>query len=754
LLVSAGALRVVFDAGQAFGQDAAPEAPTASGATPSSPAAASPAALRRRVLEAEDARDGSPDGIAPMLEALKSRDTETRRMAVRALGRLERPALAAAVAQALTDPGPVVRAEAANALGQTVRAGGDLSLASELLFAQLERETHPMVRGILAFALGGLPYKDVDAIRRAERAIVAALKAPAADSQPRSDRDIPSERREFAGPVTLLGGLRGLESLARLHAKTAPLESATLQLLRDLAVVWRSAVARSEGGPTSEAAARLRRLAIAALISARGADANTVSVAFGDADDQVRRLAAQAAAAADPVDTKFVDRAIRDQSAMVRTEILLAMGRRDHPATCGYASLVLRDPDPQVAITAIDVAARACSGNAPAIAAVAARANQLLPPPLRDVGAERSGPAGDARIVFGPSFHGSRQAAWQPASHALVSLAQLAPEQVRGVIEKHAADSRWQVRMYAARAAGRAKLDLTLRKLADDANDNVRSAALAGLREAIGHDADAAFLSALARDDEQLLMTAAQSLQGTSKRDEAAPALLDALDRLTTRRRETSRDARQALVDRIAEVGGPANAARLEPYLRDFDPAIAEKAAAALTTWTGAAVKAVPQTPPRPDLPSSSDLDALGAARIVVTVRDVGRFELKLLPQEAPLNAWRFSRLARAGAYTGSTFHRVVPNFILQGGSPADNEYTGHGAFTRDEFGLLSNSRGTIGLSTRGRDTGDGQWYINLVDNDRLDHAYTVFAQVERGGEMIDDILEGDVIERVEVVGR
>ena len=68
--------------------------------------------------------------------------------------------------------------------------------------------------------------------------------------------------------------------------------------------------------------------------------------------------------------------------------------------------------------------------------------------------------------------------------------------------------------------------------------------------------------------------------------------------------------------------------------------------------------------------------------------------------------------------------------------------------FTRDELGV-PNWRGTVGLSTRGRDTGDAQFYINLVDNVRLDHEYTVFAVVTRGMDVVDRLLEGAVIRRV-----
>jgi cyclophilin family peptidyl-prolyl cis-trans isomerase len=94
----------------------------------------------------------------------------------------------------------------------------------------------------------------------------------------------------------------------------------------------------------------------------------------------------------------------------------------------------------------------------------------------------------------------------------------------------------------------------------------------------------------------------------------------------------------------------------------------------------------------------------------------------------------------------------VVPNFVLQGGSQGANEYDGAvGPFMRDELGLVRHLRGTLGISTRGRDTGDGQIFINLVDNFRLDHQYTVWARVTEGMDVVDRILEGDVIETVSV---
>jgi len=129
-----------------------------------------------------------------------------------------------------------------------------------------------------------------------------------------------------------------------------------------------------------------------------------------------------------------------------------------------------------------------------------------------------------------------------------------------------------------------------------------------------------------------------------------------------------------------------------------------------------------------------------------------GRFIVQLFPSEAPATVARVLRLVRQGFYEGKVFQRVEPNFVVQGGGPDANEYVGDATFMRDELTARTHARGTVGISARGRDTGDGQWFINLVDNPLLDHEFTVFGAIREGRAAAEAILEGDRIGKIELL--
>jgi cyclophilin family peptidyl-prolyl cis-trans isomerase len=326
----------------------------------------------------------------------------------------------------------------------------------------------------------------------------------------------------------------------------------------------------------------------------------------------------------------------------------------------------------------------------------------------------------------------------------------------------------WQVRMYAARAAGELVDTATLYVLSRDPSDNVRDAAVvalsglvrpaaAGGAAAIARTAeiDSIFASELSRPDYQLVLDAAKALEGANASPRLGDLLLSTLDRVTAEHRDTSRDPRMELLARIEALSAVGNGNRVRPYLEDFDPAIAERAARVLRSWGVNDVVVAPRRP-SPIPISLASLSRLRDARVRIIMAGEsagGSFDVRLFVDEAPATVSRFVTLARRGYYNGLTFHRVATNFVIQGGSPGANEYVGAEVYMRDEVGLRSHERRTLGISTRGRDTGDAQIFVNLIDNWRLDHDYTVFGEIVRGMEVAAAVLEGDVIARIEILG-
>jgi cyclophilin family peptidyl-prolyl cis-trans isomerase len=332
-----------------------------------------------------------------------------------------------------------------------------------------------------------------------------------------------------------------------------------------------------------------------------------------------------------------------------------------------------------------------------------------------------------------------------------VALARRHPEGARTVLRRFVEHPQWQVRMYAARAAGLLSHVADLETLAADPHDNVREAALSSLIDLERPEAVAVAIDSLARPDYQLVLTAVRALEDKALAPKATTPLLTSLGRITKEHKDTSRDPRMAILNRLQAYGDASQAAHIEGYLKDFDPAIAAKAAEILTAWTGKPRTAAPQ-PLTPPGVTSAMVAALRGKVLRFHMAGLGHFDIGLEVDAAPLAAIRIARRAGEGYYNGLTFHRVAPNFVIQGGSPGANEYSGEPHYMRDEVGL--HYRGTVGISTRGRDTGDAQIFVNLIDSPRLDHLYTVFGTVIDGMAVVDGILEGDVIERVDLLNR
>jgi cyclophilin family peptidyl-prolyl cis-trans isomerase len=309
-----------------------------------------------------------------------------------------------------------------------------------------------------------------------------------------------------------------------------------------------------------------------------------------------------------------------------------------------------------------------------------------------------------------------------------VALARIAPAEARDILRRGipAASPPAGVRMYAARAAEVLGDTVVLRRFAADSNDNVKEIAIDGLAKIAGHSADDVYRRALASNGWQVVRAAANALKGAQRQPELVTALQTALTRLQNGGSETARDARTAIVARLTEVGEAAASSNLA---------------------------SVPAPLP---LPADAVALALGRdVRLRVVMADSsggGSFVVRLRGDVAPIMGSRIAELVRSGWYNGRTWYRVEHDFVIQGGGPGANEYVGHPRFLRDELSSVPHVRGTVGMSTRGHDTGDAQWFVNLRDNFRLGRDYTVFAEVVEGIEVVDGILEGDEIASIEEV--
>jgi peptidyl-prolyl cis-trans isomerase B (cyclophilin B) len=128
---------------------------------------------------------------------------------------------------------------------------------------------------------------------------------------------------------------------------------------------------------------------------------------------------------------------------------------------------------------------------------------------------------------------------------------------------------------------------------------------------------------------------------------------------------------------------------------------------------------------------------------------DGGRLVVELLPAEAPLTAAAFLALADRRYFDGSTWHRVVPNFVVQDGDPRGDGWGGPAFTLRDEINPVRNESGTVGMALSGPDMGGSQFFITLSPQPHLDGTYTGFGRVVAGRDVLDKISQGEHIRSV-----
>ena len=132
-----------------------------------------------------------------------------------------------------------------------------------------------------------------------------------------------------------------------------------------------------------------------------------------------------------------------------------------------------------------------------------------------------------------------------------------------------------------------------------------------------------------------------------------------------------------------------------------------------------------------------------------------GEIRVALFPDEAPLTVANFVNLVQHGYYDGLTFHRVIANFMIQGGDPTGTGSGGPGYNFRDEFSpsLRHTSAGILSMANAGPGTNGSQFFITYGPTPHLDDKHSIFGKVSAGQSVVDAIAQGDVITTITIEG-
>jgi peptidyl-prolyl cis-trans isomerase B (cyclophilin B) len=136
-----------------------------------------------------------------------------------------------------------------------------------------------------------------------------------------------------------------------------------------------------------------------------------------------------------------------------------------------------------------------------------------------------------------------------------------------------------------------------------------------------------------------------------------------------------------------------------------------------------------------------------------ITLENGNTIDLSFYPADAPKTVENFVKLAKQGFYNGLTFHRVVPDFVVQGGCPKGNGTGGPGWTVPAEFNKQKHLRGSVAMArSQHPDSAGSQFYICYGPTPHLDNNYTVFGQVTSGMEHVDRIKQGDRMKTVDIL--
>ncbi|HEY8180752.1 MAG TPA: HEAT repeat domain-containing protein [Thermoanaerobaculia bacterium] len=250
-----------------------------------------------------------------------------------------------------------------------------------------------------------------------------------------------------------------------------------------------------------------------------------------------------------------------------------------------------------------------------------------------------------------------------------------------------------------------------------------------------------------ALDDPDVIVRGYAIDRYSKSQDAAKLAMLNAAEERA--RRDRQDDARLSAIRGLAETDYPDRETFLRGLLHDGNPVVRRIAADLIEQKLN---KRRPQFTPLP-------VDRKDYAQIVEWARQPhtatihmsrGNIEVALLTQDAPMTTWNFAQLASNHFFDNTSFMRVVPNFVIQGGDPRNDMEGSPGYSIRDEINLQKYTRGAVGMALSGPDTGGSQFFITHSPQPHLDGGYTIFGRVIDGmNAVVDPTERGDRVESI-----
>jgi HEAT repeat protein/cyclophilin family peptidyl-prolyl cis-trans isomerase len=337
---------------------------------------------------------------------------------------------------------------------------------------------------------------------------------------------------------------------------------------------------------------------------------------------------------------------------------------------------------------------------------------------------------------------------------ALRSAAAVDPEGFVTILSGLDPDPDWRTRAALASLLGELTRQTSLPRLTrmlEDSDQRVIAAVLTSLVKIGAPNAGDILLDHLKADDPVVRAAAASGI-GEMRLPAGAQALPAAYQ---FGLRDATYVARAAAIEAFSKYGISVSRSLLDAALADKDWAVRVRAAALLKQGEPS-TNADDRIRPAPTRITPDGYQPLNLTNPTVSTQafidtDRGTIQIELAVLDAPLTVDNFIALARRGFFNGLTFHRVVPDFVVQGGDPRGDGEGGPGYTLRNEISEQPYLRGTVGIALDWADTGGSQFFITHSPQPHLDGKYTVFGRVIAGMDAVDRIQQGDVIRRVRI---